>query len=146
MILDKFNATNINESLYFYRVLKNSVTRKKVTVRNLNLHRLIGFLSRQRREQGKDCLQRGKAQEADEFLETVQKEYDADPSIFLRHQAFFHLYWGLTDLAISNGWKAFLVRPFYLKNLLSFILIVFRIGGFSLNRKINRKHYLKFIS
>jgi glycosyltransferase involved in cell wall biosynthesis len=146
MILDKFNATNINESLYFYRVLKNSVTRKKVTVRNLNLHRLIGFLSRQRREQGKDCLQRGKAQEADEFLETVQKEYDADPSIFLRHQAFFHLYWGLTDLAISNGWKAFLVRPFYLKNLLSFILIVFRIGGFSLNRTINRKHYLKFIS
>jgi len=103
------------------------------------------FLSKQRREQGKDCLQLGESSQADEFLNSIQKEYDSDPSFFCRHQAFFQLYWGLTDLAISNGWKAFRARPFYLKNLFSLLFIVFRIGGFSLNRTVNRKHYSKLI-
>ncbi len=144
-ILDKFNSTNIDEPLYFYRVVKNSVTRKKVTVRNLNLNQVIAFLSRQRREQREDCLQRGNKSEADEFLSTIQEEYDSDPSFFYRHQAFFHLYWRLNDLAFLNGWKAFQRRPFYLKNIFGFLLIVFRIGVFSLTRGFNKRHYSQMI-
>lgn len=145
MILDKFNSTNIDEPLYFYRIVTSSLSRKAVTIRNLNLHRLVGFLSKQRREQGQDCLQRGIIKEADEFMNSVQREYENDPSFFFRHQAFFHLYWGLTDLAFQNGWKAFQARPFYWKNFPGLILIVFRIGLFSLNRTLNKGHYTKLI-
>lgn len=146
MILDKFNATNINEPLYFYRIVRTSITRKKITVRSLNLNKLVGFLSKQRREQGQDCLQRGLPQEADEFMNSVQKEYDKDPSFFFRHQAFVHLYWGVHDLAFQNGLKAFFARPLYLKNLLSLGLIVFRIGVFLLTRGVNKKHYAQLMN
>ncbi|SRR5258706_9988627 len=73
------------------------------------------------------------------------KEYDAERSFYFRHQAFFHLYWGLNDLALQNGWKAFQTRPFYLKNFFRLLLIVFRIGGFLFSRGINKKPYYKLI-
>lgn len=140
MILDKFNSTNIDEPLYFYRIVTSSLSRKKVTVRNLNLHRLVGFLSRQRREQGQDCLQRGSAAEADEFMNSIQRDYENDSSFFFRHQAFFHLYWGLNDLAFQNGWKAFKTRPLYWKNFLGLPLITIRCIVFGVKR-ISRRNY-----
>src|SRR5258706_516465 len=119
---------------------------KKITVFNLNPHRLVGFLSEQRRISGQDCLQRGKPQEADAFMRSIQKEYDADRSLFFRHQAFFHLYWGLGNLALQKGWKAFQARPFYLKNFFSLLLIVFRIAGFLFSRALNKKSYNKLLT
>lgn len=144
-ILDKFEATNIDEPLYFYRIVRTSITRKKITVRSLNLNKLIAFLSTQRGEQGQDCLQRGVTKEAEDFMNSIQKEYDNDPSFFYRHQAFFHLYWGVNDLAFQNGLKAFLSRPLYWKNFFGLGLIVFRIGVFLLTRGFNKKHYSQLI-
>jgi|GEM_PF-1276660 len=141
MILDKFNATNLEEPLYFYRILKSSVTRRKVTVHNLNVHRLIGHLSKQRREQGQDSLQCGSSLEADEFMNAIQREYDQDASLFYRHQAFFHLYWGLTDLAMQNGWEALKRRPFYFKNFPGFLWIAFRSAIFKLKHTLAKRHY-----
>lgn len=146
LILDNHVSTNLVEPLYFYRIVKSSVTRKKVTVRNLNLHRLIGFLSAQRREQGFDCLQRSHPEVADEYLRTIQAEYDSDPSFFFRHQAFFHLYWGLIDLAFVNGMKAVMRSPFRLKNWGGLVYIIFRIGLFYLNRGLNKVDYSKFMA
>ncbi len=140
-ILDRFPSTNLQEPLYFYRILKTSVTRKKVTVRNLNLHLLIGFLSQQRRENGQDCLQKDNPDQADLFIKDIQDEYDRDPSFFSRHQAFFHLYWGLTDLAFLNMVNAIRARPFFIKNYVSFFYTIFRIGIFYLNRGLNGRHY-----
>jgi glycosyltransferase involved in cell wall biosynthesis len=146
LIVDKFPCTNLPESLYFYRILKSSVTRKKVTVRNLNLHRLMGHLSQQRRETGVDCLQRNAPQEADNFLNNVQKEYDQDPSFFFRHQAFFHLYWGLTDLSFANILRALGTRPLKIKNWLCLLYIVFQIGMFCLSRRLNKIHFGELIA
>ena len=140
-ILDKYPATNLREPLYFYRIVKTSVTRKKVTVRNLNLHRLVGYLSQQRRHQGHDCLQRNDLKQADRFMEEIKEEYDRDLSFYPRHQAFFHLYWGLVDLAFINILNAIRARPFYSKNYLSFFYIIYRITFFYLNRGVNKKHY-----
>jgi glycosyltransferase involved in cell wall biosynthesis len=145
LILDKYNSTNLAEPLYYYRILKSSVTRRKVTVRNLNLHRLIGFLSEQRREAGLDCLQRNIPQEADAFILKVQQEYDRDSSFFFRHQAYFQLYWGVNDLAFTNIKNAVIERPFLLKNWLSLAHIISRIGLFYLNRGLKKKHYSKLI-
>ncbi|GHN00898.1 hypothetical protein WSM22_23870 [Cytophagales bacterium WSM2-2] len=141
MILDRFNSTNLAEPLYFYRILKSSVTRRKVTVHNLNIYKLIGHLSGQRRKQGQDCLQRGDLKEADEFMEAIQHSYDQHPSFFYRHQAFFHLYWGLTDLAWQNAWKAFFMNPFS-KNFFALGFVIFRIVVFLLRPK---RHYSSLI-
>ncbi|MCX8492423.1 MAG: glycosyltransferase [Cyclobacteriaceae bacterium] len=145
LILDKYPCTNLTEPLYFYRIIKSSITRNKVTVRNLNLHRLIGFLSAQRRTQGQDCLQQNLPEQANIFLSDIQAEYDQDPSFFFRHQAFFHLYWGLMDLAFENGRLAISKSPFRAKNWVSFLYIIFRIGLFYLNRSLNKVHYRQLI-
>ncbi len=143
LILDKYNSTNVAEPLYYYRILKSSVTRRKVTVRNLNLHRVFGFLSQQRRETGLDCLQRNEPHEADLFINKIQQEYDADASFFFRHQAYFQLYWGVNDLAFTNIRNAVIAKPFLLKNWLSLAHIISRIGLFYLNRGLNKRHYSK---
>jgi glycosyltransferase involved in cell wall biosynthesis len=145
LILDSYVSTNLTEPLYFYRILKSSVTRKKVTVRNLNLHRLIGFLSTQRRQHGSDCLQRNNSEEADSFINKIQCEYDLDASLFFRHQAFFHLYWGLTDLAFLNSWKALRARPFFYKNWMTIAYIALKIGYFLFNKTLKKEHYSKRI-
>lgn len=146
LILDNYKSTNVGEPLYFYRIVKSSVTRKKITVRSLNLHRLVGFLSKQRRANGQDCLQRNAPNDVDELLGSIQSVYDLDSSYFFRHQAFFHLYWGLSDLALQNMWKSVLEKPFLAKNWLSLIYIIFRIGWFYLNRGLNKVHYSKFMN
>jgi glycosyltransferase involved in cell wall biosynthesis len=145
LILDKYNSTNLAEPLYYYRILKSSVTRRKITVRNLNLHRLIGFLSQQRRETDLDCLQRNAPQEADAFILKIQKEYDNDASFFFRHQAYFQLYWGVNDLAFANIRNAVTTKPSLLKNWFSLVYIISRIGLFYLNRGLNKTHYSKLI-
>jgi len=125
-VLDKFPATNLPELLYFYRIVRTSVTRKQVTIRKLNLHRLVGELSRQRRALGTDCLDRQLPEEADAFIHAVTLAYERDPSLYPRHQAFFYLYWGLSDLAITKARQAVRVRPLQIKNVLSFFLVVVR--------------------
>lgn len=146
LILDNYKSTNVGEPLYFYRIVKSSVTRKKITVRNLNLHRLVGFLCKQRRANGQDSLQRKAPNEVDEFLGSIQSVYDSENSYFCRHQAFFHLYWGLNDLALRNMWKAVVEKPFLATNWLSLFYIIFRIGWFYLNRGLNKVHYSKLMN
>jgi hypothetical protein len=144
-ILDKYEVTNLEEPLYYYRVVDTSLSRKEVTVRNLTLNKLIAHLSRQRRSTGFDCLENDTPEEADEFMETLERAYRNDPSLFLRHQAFFHLYWGLNDRAFQAMGKAFLSRPFAMKNIFGVPLVLFRIIFFVLYRTFFRKHYSRMI-
>ena len=145
-ILDKYTATNIAESLYYYRILPSSLSRKNITPRNLNLHLLVGFLSRQRRTTGQDCLQRNAPEEANEFMRQIEEPYNLDPSFLFRHQASVHLYWGLNDLAFKNGWVAISKSPFRAKNWGSLLYIIFRIGLFYLNRSVNKVHYRQLMT
>jgi glycosyltransferase involved in cell wall biosynthesis len=140
-ILDKYTATNIAESLYCYRILPSSLSRKNITPRNLNLRLLVGFLSRQRRTTGQDCLQRNAPEEANEFMGQIEEPYNLDPSFLFRHQAFVHLYWGLNNLALENVRLAVSKSPFQAKNWVSLLYIIFRIGLFYLNRSVNKVHY-----
>jgi len=140
-ILDNYRATNIAEPLYYYRILQTSLTRRNVTPRNLNLHRLVGFLSQQRRITGLDCLKRNAPEEANEFMHQIEEPYNLDPSFLFRHQAFVHLYWGLNNLALENVQLAVSKSPFRAKNWVSLLYVIFRIGLFYLNRSVNKVHY-----
>lgn len=145
-ILDKYIATNIAESLYCYRILPSSLSRKNITPRSLNLHLLVGFLSRQRRTAGQDCLQRNAPEEANDFMAQIEEPYNLDHSFLFRHQAFVHLYWGLNNLALENVRLAVLKSPFRAKNWVSLLYIIFRIGLFYLNRSVNKVHYRQLMN
>lgn len=144
-LLDKYQTTNLEESLYYYRILDTSLTRKEITVRNLTLSKLIAHLSWQRRNAGSDCLEKGNPEEANKFMEILEDAYRNDSSLFFRHQAFFHLYWGLNRKAFYFIWKAFLNRPFAIKNIFGVPLVLFRIIFFVLHQRFFGTHYSQLI-
>lgn len=144
-LLDKYETTNLEESLYYYRILDTSLTRREITIRNLTLSKLIAHLSWQRRNTGSDCLEKGNPQEANEFMKTLEEAYRNASSLFFRHQAFFHLYWGLNRKAFQTIWKAFLNQPFAIKNILGVPLVLSRIIFFVLYRRVFRRHYSRQI-
>lgn len=144
-LLDKYETTNLEESLYYYRILDTSLTRREITIRNLTLNKLIAHLSWQRRNTGSDCLEKGNPEEANEFMEKLEGAYRNDSSLFYRHQAFFHLYWGLNRKAFHSSWKAFLNRPFAIRNILGVPLVLFRIIFFELHRSFFATHYGQLI-
>ena len=146
LILDKYPATNIVEPLYYYRILRSSLSRRNVTPQKLNLHLLVGFLSQQRRTNDQDCLQINATEEADRFMHEIEEPYNLDPSFLFRHQAFVHLYWGLNNLALENVWLAVSKSPFRAKNWISLLYIIFRIGLFYLNRSVNKVHYRQLMT
>jgi glycosyltransferase involved in cell wall biosynthesis len=144
-LLDKHKVTNLPEPLYYYRILDSSVSRKNVSPRSLNLYKLIGYLSQQRRQNGWDCLDAGDVTEADEWLADYLEPYRADPSFSHRHTAFFHLYWGLPKRSILSMIQAIVIKPLKIKNLAGLGYIIFKSCLFSVNRVFFKKHYRDLI-
>jgi glycosyltransferase involved in cell wall biosynthesis len=140
-ILDKYAATNLDELLYCYRIVPTSLTRSKVTIRSLNIYKLIAQLSISRKNMGKDCLELGDLARADDFMMKIEREYAQDSALWLRHQSFFYLYWGQHALAFSAIADAIALKPFHVKTVASFILINVRIALFYLGRSFKKVHY-----
>jgi glycosyltransferase involved in cell wall biosynthesis len=145
-ILSQFKTSNLNDLLYFYRIVPSSISRKKITPLSLNSYKLIGELYLQRKKSKNDWLEQGKTKKADDFMKSIELKYDSDPSFLPRHTAFFHLYWGQLLPAINEGYRAFTLKPLKLKNGLSLALIIFRSGLFYLNRVFNKTHYTQLIN
>ncbi|NBP69549.1 MAG: glycosyltransferase family 2 protein [Cytophagia bacterium] len=141
-ILDKYAATNLDELLYFYRIVPTSLTRGRVTPRSLNIYKLIGELSKQRRILGKDCLELGEVTIADDFMMKIEQAYSQDVILWLHHQSFFYLYWGQHDVAFSTILKAVAHKPYHIKTVVVFLLISMRIALFYLRSAFKKVHYL----
>ena len=140
-IVDRFKAVNLSASLYYYRMLKTSLTRKSVTVRSLNLYQAVAFLSAQRRSIGEDSLMRNEPEAVDKFLTEISKEYDADPSFVFRHAAFTHLYWKVIDEAWRNAFFAWQANPLHAKNYFLLIYITNKSGFYLFKDMFGKKHY-----
>jgi hypothetical protein len=140
-ILDKYAATNLDELLYFYRIVPTSLTRSRVTPGALNIYKLIGELSKQRRSLGKDCLELGEVTIADEFMTKIEQAYSRDVILWLHHQSFFYLYWGQHELAFNTILQAVIRKPFHVKTVVVFLLISMRIILFYLRRTFKKVHY-----
>ncbi len=145
-ILSHYKTTNLPEPLYFYRILRSSISRKEITVWNLNVHRLIGQLYAQRQPGEKDWLEKGETEKADAFMEEIALAYKKDSSFVWRHTAFFNLYWGLIGNALRNICRAIQSAPLRPKNYLSLAYIILRIGLFYLNQGVNKKHYRSLLN
>mgnify|MGYP001806269126 CR=1 FL=1 len=140
-ILDKYEATNVDMLLYFYRIVPTSLTRSKVTIRSLNIYKLIAHLSFERRRDGKDCLELANYAAANDFMMKIEGDYAQDSTLLHRHQSFFYLYWGQHLLAFDAITKALRRKPYHVKTVLSFLLISVRIMHFYFLRSFKKVHY-----
>lgn len=140
-IVDQFKAVNLSPSLYYYRIVRTSLSRKNVTVRLLNLYKAIAFLSEQRRKSGEDSLMKGEPEKVDKFLLGISKEYTDDPSFVYRHTAFTHLYWKVIDGAWGNAFKALHANPFHAKNYFLFVYLAMKSCYYFFAERFTRMHY-----
>lgn len=139
-VVDKFPSVNLTEPLYYYRILRTSVSRREFSFRFALIDRTIFFLSKQRRSSGLDSLQKSDSSELEKFVKDWEVVYAADPSRLYREAAFYHLYWKVTDKALRSAWQAVLKRPLLLKNLFciaycSIMSLVYRVN------RLTTKHY-----
>jgi glycosyltransferase involved in cell wall biosynthesis len=123
-IVDQFQTANVRETLYAYRIVSNSASRKNVSIRFLTLYKAIRFLSIERRQNVSDSLMKNETYRVDEFMEQEATSYKIDPALLYRHSAFYHLYWHVVDKAWLNGLKAWRKRPFALKNIFLLVNLV----------------------
>jgi glycosyltransferase involved in cell wall biosynthesis len=140
-IVDRFKAVNLSSSLYYYRIVRTSLSRKNVTVRLLNLYKAIAFLSEQRRKSGEDSLMKGEPEKVDKFLLEISKEYTDDPSFAFRHTAFMHMYWKVIEGAWRNAFKALRTNPFHAKNYFLFIYLAMKSCYYFFSDRFSRMHY-----
>lgn len=127
-----------------YRILGNSLCRKKVDVRNRTLYKVVAMLSQQRREMAVDYLMQEKPQLADAYLDSVNKEYADDPSLIYHEAAEYFYYWKLYKQALVSAAKALAIRPYYLRNIGTFLYILRKKNFHSI--EANKRHYTEVLS
>lgn len=143
-IMDRFKAINLPDRLYYYRILRTSLSRKGYTIRFANLDKLIASLSRQRREEGMDDLMKNKSEKVDQYLKDLSHPYEINPSLIYRQAATYHLYWKVNEEALRSIIKAFQLKPLHFRNffLLVFILVMIVRNGIL---KMGRPHYRTYL-
>lgn len=137
-LVDKFKSVNIKQRLYYYRILKTSLSKKDYTIRFSHLYKVISFLTVERRKSGADSLMDNKLEVVDQYLELMAVENRKDPSLIYRRAAFYFMYWKLTSASWDYARKALLKNPRRLKNSLLVIYIAM-LGVFEILRL--KKHY-----
>ncbi|MEK6781392.1 MAG: glycosyltransferase family 2 protein [Bacteroidota bacterium] len=145
-IVDRFKAVNLSVSLYYYRILKTSLSRKCVTVRFLNLYEAVAFLSSERRSNRPDSLMRNEPEVVDKFLASITKKYDEDPSFIFRHAAFTHLYWKLMNEAWRNAFLAWRTKPMRARNYFLLIYIAAKTSLYFFTDRLFTMHYTTHFS
>jgi len=143
-VVDQFPSVNLKEPLYYYRILKTSVSRREFSFHFAMIDRTILFLSKQRRASGLDSLQKSDTTELEKFVKEWEVIYAADTSRLYREAAFYHLYWGVTGKALINAWQAFSKRPLFLKNWFCLgyclgISLIYRV------KQLTARHYKQLI-
>ncbi len=142
-ILSRFKASNVEEPLYYYRILATSMSRTNMHVVFLNSYRIVFWLYQQRAKMGKDVLEKGNFIEMERFVERIKENY-SEVSLF-HQRAFRDFYWGLNHQAIGWSWRAIGLDYTNLKSYAVFTFICFR-SVFSLVKVFfMSKHYSAFI-
>jgi glycosyltransferase involved in cell wall biosynthesis len=143
-VVDQYPSVNLTEPLYYYRIVRTSVSRKEFSVRFALINRTISFLSKQRRAYGQDSLQGRDNHELEKFVADWETVYAKDPSRLNREAAFYNLYWKVFDKAWYCAWQAFSVKPMQPKNWLCWGLCV-SLGGLYRMQTLAARHYLSLL-
>ncbi|MFK5894850.1 MAG: glycosyltransferase family 2 protein [Pseudomonadota bacterium] len=115
-LFQKGICTNINEPLYFYRILPNSLCRKEFTVKNKHLYRVVVHLAKQRKKNGVDDLMQNNAKAVDDYFASITYHYKKDKGLIYREGASYYMYFDLYSRAIYYSIKAIIYNPIGLLN------------------------------
>ncbi|MEQ8423533.1 MAG: glycosyltransferase family 2 protein [Cyclobacteriaceae bacterium] len=141
-IVDNFKCINLPQKLYFYRILRNSLSRKKYSVRISNLYQAISFLTGERRRSGVDSLMKNNPEAVDQHLELIAEENKKDPSLIHRRAAFYFMYWKLSATAWNCACKAWIKKWWSLKNNLLVAYIAVLVAVEVLRKKTHYKNLI----
>ncbi len=145
-IVEKFKAINIVEPLYYYRILPDSLSRRKYSVRFAILDKLISLLAKERRSIRVDSLMTNDQNKMLDYESKLSSKFSNSPALIHQQAAFYNLYWKVNGLALQHAWTAFKIKPFRLKSIF-LLLYVLTIGGFNgLSKKLVGADYKKIDS
>ena len=109
-IAEKYKCYNIDEGLYYYRQIKESVS-KEINVNKHLAFYIVQYLANQRKLNNYDDLETGLAEKVDAYFEQLKKPYLTDPSLIYRQYSASFMYNKLYDSAIASSWKAVILKP-----------------------------------
>lgn len=115
-IVQKYKAFNLSSFEYRYRILENSLCRKRVDIRNRNLYRVVVYLAKQREKYGEDCLDRDRPDIADRFFKKITRKYDKDRSLIHHEAASYFIYYDLYWRAIKEALHAIVKKPLSIRS------------------------------
>ena len=115
-LFQKGICTNINESLYFYRILSTSLCRKEFTVKNSHLYEVVVHLAEQREKYGIDDLTKGDIQAVEKYFEHITDHYGEDKGLIFREGAAYYMYWKYYKKAIDYSIKSIKSDPLNQRN------------------------------
>jgi len=145
-ISERGKAINLKDPLYIYRILETSLCRNDVNIRNRNLYKVVAHLADQRKQRGVDDIMENRPEFVDDYFDRITLKYKQDPALIYREATSYYFYWKLYRKARQAAWKGFLIRPFQLINLRTYLYVVrHQIFNFLNFEKSNKKHYKEVI-
>jgi len=123
-LFQKGICTNIKDFLYSYRILSSSLCRKKFTVRNTQLYKVVVYLAEQRELLGYDSLMVKDISDVNDFYHKISQRYIEDKSLIYREGASYYMYWKYHAKAIKYSLRAVMISPFKIENIKTLIYCI----------------------
>jgi glycosyltransferase involved in cell wall biosynthesis len=129
-VVEKFKVTNLQEPLYYYRNLPNSLSKSGYSYLKFEGFKLIRFLAEERRNQVSDSISLGGSKELEFFLANLEKPYLMDKSLLHRKASAHLMYFRFYRQAIIQAMMAILKEPFIPEN--------YRTAQYCIRKYLNR--------
>jgi len=115
-IIEKYKITNLNEPLYYYRNLPDSLSKSGYSYLKFEGMKLIQFLSTERKQKGKDSLSTGGSEALNALLQKLEAPYIEDKSLLHRKAAANLMYFNFFTEAIKQSFLAIYMQPLIFDN------------------------------
>ncbi len=120
-LLEKFEATNLQEPLYYYRNIPSSLSKSGYNFLKFEGLHLIQILHEERVKNGADCLQKQDMITFHKHLKDLEAPYINDASLFFRKAASISLYHKFHANAVLQALQSIWANPLESKNYRTFI-------------------------
>jgi len=128
-ICERFNVININEFLIKYRINSKGLSIKKRAVQ-ARFSQLAKDLARERRESGKDRIQRGEKIEIDATIDSTSKGYFDIGMWFYKDDKLYYAFIYLVRAIIKDPFNfyyiKFLIKGFFIRGVKKILKIIFK--------------------
>jgi hypothetical protein len=115
-IIEKYKITNIKEVLSYYRNVPNSISKGVYDFKKLITQDITKYLANERKEVGKDSIEKGDWGLIEKKEREFSKPYLNDQTLYLRKMASFFMYIRMEKTAINYMIKAVKIEPIKFEN------------------------------